>query len=208
MRSQFLAVSTFSRRIWLLVAASLLVLPSCLLLSEAPERPDNLGEDAGSSDLADSDAAGDLAEDDAPDQSDDSAGDDLTGFASLNGNVTRSREPGSGGIGTLYIAVLEQNPITSPGTEIVGFAAIADADMSEAEASIEYNIENIPASSDEYFILAFLDDDNNASAVYPLPADPDLVALEGGVGVSLPTVVLDEARAFTRDIVLNLPYPL
>ena len=190
--------------------ASVCCVPGCLLLSEAPERPSDFGEAVGVGDMSaddggtDNDVAGDVTED----PTEDNGQPDATGFASLSGNVTRSMEPANGGVGTLYIIVLERNPISSPGTRFLGFTTIANADMSEAEASIEYAIEDIPISSDEYHILAFLDDDNNARTVYPLPEDPDLVAIEGVGGVSLPTVVMDEARAFTLDIVLNLTYPL
>ena len=194
----------------LLTSLMAVTLSGCLLLSSAPERPQNLGGDA---------AEADTGRDVSPDQVDHGASDTAQDvavdpgidaepqFASLSGNVSRSAEPENGGVGPVYVAILDDNPISNLSASIVAFDVIASADLSSADTSVAYSIEQIPVWEDTYFIFAFLDDDNNASPVYPNPRSPDLVAIEVGAGVTLPTIVLSEERAYELDIVLNMSFP-
>ena len=183
-----------------------LALSGCLLLSSAPERPDELGADAGVSDTG-VDVSPDQRDQANPDVPADSGQDVEPQLASLVGNVSRSAEPQNGGVGPIYIAVLESNPLINPGSDIMGVDFIASADLSSSDASVPYSIEDIPVSDEPYFILAFLDDDNNAGTVYPTPRSPDLIAAEILTGVSLPTIELSEAREYELDIVLTVVYP-
>lgn len=202
------------RELWTITALTILLLPGCLLLSSAPERPEGPGEETGSTDAGsdtatDQDASADTStgQDVTTDPSADADVDETPRFATLSGNVSRSTDPKNGGVGPLYIAVLERNPITSPGTDILGVDVVPSADLSESDASVPYSVEGIPVSDEPYFVLAFLDDDSNASTVYPTPNKPDLIAIVAGVGVTLPTITLAEEGDYELDLVLNLEYP-
>lgn len=195
----------------LIAALALLTLSSCLLLSSAPESPDELGADRGTTDTGVDVSVdrGDQATppDMPPDTPVDEGQDVEPQLASLTGNVSRSAEPQNGGVGPVYVAVLDGNPIVDMSASIVAFDVIASADLSDSDASVSYSVEDIPVSDEAYFIFAFLDDDNNASPVYPNPRDPDLVAIEMGGGVTLPTIELSEATEYELDIVLNMIFP-
>lgn len=128
--------------------------------------------------------------------------------ATLRGTVTRSTQPQNGGVGGLYVAIFERNPLTdmaNPG--LVGRTLIENADMSAPGASYTYEIPNIPPRAGAYYITAFLDDNNTVDVNNPDTAGPDRGDLVSLNGFSFPTVTVSEPGEKTFDIDLNLAMP-
>lgn len=135
--------------------------------------------------------------------------------AVLTGVVSRSGDPASDGdgIGDLYIAVLDGNPLAGFGgggatPNAVGVQLIENADLSLTATQIEYRIEGIPPRSEAYYISAFLDDDDNAEpGAGAQPDRGDLLNLESLLPPAIPTQVMDSATEFLFDIDLNQTRP-
>lgn len=123
--------------------------------------------------------------------------------ATLHGVIDRSTEPAAGGIGNLYVVVMDENPMTGGGNA-VGAVVIDNTDFTGADATYSYTITDIPPSTTELFVTAFLDDNSSADADNPGPDQGDLVAMEG---ISFPTVVMDQAATYEMDITLSLSMP-
>lgn len=134
------------------------------------------------------------------------AGGSTAAGATLTGNVTRTAAipPGLDGIGNLYIAVFDQNPILMQSAKAVGNQLVMNADFSSPTASIPYQITGLPVGLGTLYIVAFLDDDGNATPPNASPKKPDLVTLDG---ISPITVVLDKPVSFPKDLVLNAEIP-
>jgi hypothetical protein len=136
--------------------------------------------------------------------------------AVLTGVVSRSGAPArdGDGIGDLYIAVLDGNPLAGfgggggPAPNAVGVQLIENADLSSTSTQIEYRIEGIPPRAEAYYISAFLDDDGNAEpGAGAEPDRGDLLNLESLLPPALPTLVMDAASAYEYDIDLNQTRP-
>lgn len=128
--------------------------------------------------------------------------------ATLSGDVVRTTEPKAGGVGNLFIAVFESDPVVSMRTAApVGQALVSDADMSADDAAIAYEVVGIPVRPEPYFIVAFLDDNGNATVDDPAAAGPDRGDLVSLQGLASPSVSLDHAGVTTYDIVLNIAMP-
>ncbi len=128
-------------------------------------------------------------------------------LATLSGNVTRSVAPTAGGVGNLFIALFEQDPVTSMNPPApVGQVLIENADMSGDGAAIAYEIPNVALRADPYFIVAFLDD-NGTAAMDPASAGPDMGDLVSLSGLASPSVVINQAGVVQQDIDLNLAMP-
>jgi hypothetical protein len=135
--------------------------------------------------------------------------------AVLTGVVSRSGDPASDGdgIGDLYIAVLDGNPLAGFGgggatPNAVGVQLIENADLSLTSTQIEYRIEGIPPRAEAYFISAFLDDDDNAEpGAGAQPDRGDLLNLESLLPPAIPSLVMDSATEFLYDIDLNQTRP-
>ena len=115
----------------------------------------------------------DLGVDMPADQGDMPAGE----FGVLVGQVTRSAAPKNGGIGPVFIALFEKNPITAstsgsdPG--LVAFQRIENVDFNPANTMVPYRLEGIPPRAEPYFVTAFLDDNMSADTSMPASAGPD-----------------------------------
>ena len=136
--------------------------------------------------------------------------------AVLTGVVSRSGDPArdGDGIGDLYIAVLDGNPLAGfgggggPAPNAVGVQLIENADLSSTSTQIEYRIEGIPPRAEAYYVSAFLDDDGNAEpGAGAEPDRGDLLNLESLLPPALPTLVMDAASAYEYDIDLNQTRP-
>lgn len=128
--------------------------------------------------------------------------------ATLSGNVVRTTAPKAGGLGNLFVAVFENDPVTSMSDAApVGQALVEDADMSADDAAIPYEVTGIPVRAEPYFIVAFLDDNDNASTDDPATAGPDRGDLVSLQGLASPSVSLDQAGVTTYEIVLNIAMP-
>ena len=127
--------------------------------------------------------------------------------ATLHGVVTRSGTPAVDGIGGLYIALFDMDPVVAMDeASVVGSAFVPDVDMSAAGASIAYEMADIPPRAEPYFVIAFLDD--NDSVTDPTAAAPDRGDLISLDGFAAPQVTLSEPTRVELDIDLteNLPF--
>jgi hypothetical protein len=135
------------------------------------------------------------------------AGSSTAGGATLTGMVKRvaTTQPSAGGKGNVYVAVFDNDPVTNrQNARAVGNALITDADMSSATASVAYTVTNLPPRSQQYFVIAFLDDNKNAPANAPAPDRGDLVSMDG---FSAPKVTLASAASVTLDLNLTMALP-
>ena len=140
----------------------------------------------------------------------DDAGDDMSSDPtfSISGAVTRleSAEPlaDDDGIGTLYVGALESCELTAP---LAGAGVVPMADFSSADASVEYEIADLPDGT--YHLALFLDDDGNADTMAPAPDPGDLVYATGvGDGIlSCIEVTIDDGDVEEVDLVLTATVP-
>lgn len=125
--------------------------------------------------------------------------------ASLVGVVTRTAEPRAGGVGHLYVAVFDRDPVLDrDSARVVGNARVDDADMREPGAAVPYRVDGLPPRSEPYFVIAFLDDNANVDPSAPGPDRGDLVSLNG---LSAPSVTAAGPGDVALDIVLNTNLP-
>ncbi|TNE84958.1 MAG: hypothetical protein EP330_26495 [Deltaproteobacteria bacterium] len=173
---------------------------SLLLVACATDGDDTpvVGADTGTAETGDPTATDSGSETDVPE---DTGGTATT--ATLTGVIDRSTEPASGGVGDLYVVVMDENPMTGGGNAI-GAVIVENVDFSGSGASVTYTISDIPPSSTELYVTAFLDDNGTASEEDPGPDQGDLVAMEG---ISFPTITLDAARTYELDLTLSLSMP-
>ena len=126
--------------------------------------------------------------------------------AQLNGQVVMSTmlEDGSSPIGTLYIALFEEDPasdLANPPTEISGLT-LPGIDFSDPDTMISFALEGIPMRSEPYYLTGLLDMNNNAQET-SLPDKGDVISL---MGQASPQVVIDsESVDVTLD--LNFVFP-
>jgi hypothetical protein len=193
---------------------SLLVLPFLMIAcgSESTSPSANTTPDTGTNVAVDS-----AHEEDSMAPSTDSAtpGDDAplfmdagcTACATLKGKVMRKAltKPQHGGKGNVYVAVFDHDPVIDRmNAKLVGQALIMDADMTADTASVDYAVKDITPRADPYFVIAFLDDNHNASTASPGPDKGDLVSLEG---LSSPKVTLATPTVATLDLALSAALP-
>jgi hypothetical protein len=134
--------------------------------------------------------------------------DDTTG--TLFGSVTRTAEPAAGGVGPLFIAVLDGEPVSlggGPRPNVVAVTLIPDADMRARDASIPYRVTGIPPRAQPYYVSAFLDDNRNADTTSESNAGPDRGDLVSLNGIGSFTVTIAEATDVRFNIVLNNRMP-
>lgn len=131
-----------------------------------------------------------------------------SGAASLAGSVTRSAMPTAGADGDVYIAVFDRDPVLDMANAVaVGSGFIEDADLSADGAMVPYAVDDIPVRAEPYFLIAFMDDNDNVDASDMASAGPDsgdLLSLRGLASVS---VTLDSPGAHDLDIDLNSVLP-
>lgn len=131
-----------------------------------------------------------------------------SGTASLTGSVTRSATPTAGGDGDVYIAVFDRDPVLDmAGAVAVGSGLVEDADLSAEGASVPYAIDAIPVRAEPYYLIAFMDDNDNVDPSDMENAGPDsgdLLSLRGLASVS---VTLETPGAHELDIDLNSVLP-
>ena len=94
--------------------------------------------------------------------------------ARLEGSVTRSAMPTAGGDGDVYIALFDRDPVLdAEGAVAVGSGFLEDADLSADGAAVPYAIEDIPVRPEPYFVIAFMDDNDNVDPEDMENAGPD-----------------------------------
>jgi hypothetical protein len=147
--------------------------------------------------------AGDATEDAGDDQAHDDG--EEHGPAAIEGQVGRSESaeiwPGNDGIGTLYVAVFAD---ACGGDQVVGGAAVPDADLSDPSYQVPYSTAELPPGT--YFVGGFLDDDGNADPSAPAPSQGDIV-LAAGAGPGCIEVVIAGEDMREADFTLNITLP-
>lgn len=164
------------------------------------------GSDAGSPPAVDAGTAPSTGDAATPPVSAD-AGTPSGSTATLTGMVKRvaTTNPSAGGKGPIYVAVFDSDPVTNrQNARSVGNALINDADMTSATAAVPYTITNLPPRSQQYFVIAFLDDNKTATTANPAPDRGDLVSMDG---FSAPKVTLASATSVTLDLNLTMALP-
>ena len=121
------------------------------------------------------------------------------------GVVTRSASPANGGVGGLYLAVFDGDPLS--GGQPVANTLIENVDMNPTDAAIAYQIDDIPVRPDDYFIIGFLDDNGTVNPNDMDSQRPDRGALVSLQGFGAPSVTVDVAGATEFDIDLNVNMP-
>ncbi len=176
-------------------------------IDSGPQTPSdtgtNMGPDSGPSSV-DSGAAG------TPDLG--FAGD--TGVAggataTVRGLISRTAALRSGldGRGHLFVAVMDQNPVTDRATaQALGNQLIMDADLTTEGSTVPYRIEGVPVINAEVFLSAFFDDNGTADLNDPMtgPDRGDLVNLSLRDPLR---VQVDAPIEYELDIVLNTALP-
>lgn len=131
-----------------------------------------------------------------------------SGRASLTGSVTRSAMATEGADGDIYIAVFDRDPVLDMANAVVvGAGFLEDADLSTDGAMVAYEVDDIPVRAEPYFLIAFMDDNDNVDASDPDNAGPDsgdLLSLRGLASVS---VTVDAPGPHELDIDLNSVLP-
>jgi hypothetical protein len=127
-------------------------------------------------------------------------------LGSVRGVVVRTIEPAAGndGIGDLYVGLLaecaQDAPTVGDGDQIVG------ADLSAPGATVMYEIPNVPDGT--FYVVAFLDDNQNADPVDGGPDMGDIVTAEGfGPGCVEVTVSGGNSAVAPSPVELNFLYP-
>ena len=176
----------------------------------SPTPDSGLSPDSGSPGLSD---AGPGESDAGPGESDAGSGgsdaDVPTGGATLVGTITRSAAPAAGGVGHLYIAVFDIDPVMNRDTAmLIANSRVENADMSAADASVTYSVPGIPPRAEPYFVTAFLDDNMSVVATDASSAGPDRGDLVAIMGFGSPSVAATSATevAFDIDLNFNLPF--
>jgi hypothetical protein len=128
--------------------------------------------------------------------------------ASVTGHVTRSAQPSGDAKGNIYVALFDQDPIAHKDTAMsVGNALLSSADLSGTGASVMYSITGVPPRAEDYYAIAFLDDNGNVDQSNPSAAGPDKGDLVSLNGVSAPKLKVAEAGPHTQDLDLSLVMP-
>lgn len=173
--------------------------------SSEDSTPSATRTDAGT--VPSSDAASPATADAATPPVSSDAGTPSGATATLTGKVKRvaTTNPSAGGKGPIYVAVFDADPVTNrQNAHAVGNALIQDADMTSATAAVDYTITNLPPRSQQYFVIAFLDDNKTATTATPAPDRGDLVSMDG---FSAPKVTLATATTVTLDLNLTMALP-
>ncbi len=129
-------------------------------------------------------------------------------LARLTGSITRSAAPSGDAAGHIYVALFDQDPIAHKDTaKVIGNALVMNANLAAAGAKVDYVVEGVTPRADDYFLIAFLDDNANVDQSMPAAAGPDKGDLVSLSGVSPPKVKLATAGDHTQNIDLNLVMP-
>ena len=94
-----------------------------------------------------------------------------------------------------------------PAPTFLGRRTLANVDLAMAGATVAYVVDDVPPRAEDYFLIAFLDDNGNVDQSNPDAAGPDRGDLVSLMGVSAPKVTLATAGDHTHDIDLNLVMP-
>jgi hypothetical protein len=128
--------------------------------------------------------------------------------ATLTGSITRSATPQGDAKGHIYVAIFDKDPVANMATaQLVAQALIENSDLSAAGAKVSYRVADIPTRAEDYFVVAFLDDNGSVNPAMPEKAGPDKGDLVSLDGLAAPKVKLTAVGDQAHDIVLNSVLP-
>ncbi len=124
------------------------------------------------------------------------------------GTIARSAMPDGDATGNVFVALFDRDPVSNMSTaQVVGQVMIENANLAAAGATVAYVLDDVPMRPEEYFMIAFLDDNGNVDLSNPDGAGPDRGDLVSLNGVSAPRVTVATPGDHTHDIDLNLVMP-
>ncbi|MDQ3037333.1 MAG: hypothetical protein M3Y87_33370 [Myxococcota bacterium] len=126
--------------------------------------------------------------------------------ATLHGEISRTGMPRAGGVGDLFVAVFDRDPVVERDNAMVVAATRLEAvDFSAADATVAYEVAEIPPRAEPYFVIAFLDDNGTVTdPTMAVPDSGDLITLQS---FAAPTFTASEPARVELDLVLNFNLP-
>ena len=125
-----------------------------------------------------------------------------TGSAALFGNLTCT-VPGT--MGKFYIAVFDVEPFQVGSATVVAQASSPESvDLSSPDKMAAYRVEDIPTRADPYYVVAFVDINNNYEATQT-PDSGDIISLDGSGAYS--TTLATDGEEVQLDMVFNMAMP-
>ena len=176
---------------------------------DVPQTDEGDGDSATSQGEPSTDSTGDPGPTTSADESGTSTDtgvsmDTTTGAAgTVSGAATRSVMPAPGGdaIGPLYVALADACSFTPA----IVAATSLPADLSDPDAAQPFALESVPDG--DWFLIAFLDDDGDATPAMPGPGSGDFVVSDGlgGIGCVAVTVAGDHVDGVNTELNFVLP---
>lgn len=130
-----------------------------------------------------------------------------TSSMSIGGTVSRSPTAeialGNDGVGLLAIAAFADCTLDA---ELLGAAAIPNADLAEVDAVLDWTISDLPAST--AYLAFFLDDNGDADSTVPRPGPGDILFADG-IGDGMLSCVEVQGGDLDVELELNatIPWP-
>lgn len=129
-------------------------------------------------------------------------------LATVSGGISRSAQPMGDARGHIYVALFDRDPVANMDTaQVIARALLESADLSAPGASVAYSLMDVPARAEDYFLVAFLDDNGNVDPASPDDAGPDRGDLVSLDGIAAPKLEVSSAGTISHDVVLNSVLP-
>jgi hypothetical protein len=129
-------------------------------------------------------------------------------LATVTGSIRRSAQPMGDARGHIYVALFDRDPVANmDAAQVVSRALLENADLSAANASVAYSLLDVPARAEDYFLVAFLDDNSNVDPASPDDAGPDRGDLVSLDGLAAPKLAVSSAGTTSHEVVLNSVLP-
>lgn len=130
------------------------------------------------------------------------------GTAKVAGTITRSAAPMGDAVGDVYVALFDRDPVTQMSqAQLVARARIAGANLAAANATVPYELPDIPPRAETYYLVAFLDDNGNVDMAHPEKAGPDKGDLVSLDGLAAPKLAVTAPGTQAHNITLNSVLP-
>ncbi len=128
--------------------------------------------------------------------------------AKLAGSITRTAAPMGDGMGDVYVALFDRDPVAQMSqAQVVARQRLVGVNLAGAGASIAYELADITPRAADYYLVAFLDDNGNVDAAHPEQAGPDKGDLVSLDGLAAPKVAVTSAADHAHPITLNSVLP-
>ena len=157
---------------------------------------------------ADSDTDTDTdADADADSDTDTDADTDPNELAVVSGEITYSVPTTEDGIGDLYVAIFDKDPVWDSANAVAqGMDLIEDVDFNTDGPAPTYQIADITPRGTAYYILAFFDDNGTATLDNPVPDKGDLISFDLNT-FGAPQVLVTAGGEVTHNVDLNAEMP-